>query len=337
MISNRGDDRLGLCIVGCGRFAAEHARSARERSDRVQLFFASRSLDKAQAYAREHGADGAFGGYEEAVADPRVNALLYTTPHSQHKAHVELAAAHGKHVLLEKPIATTLEDAAAMAKTASQAGIRFMVAENYRYMPVVTAAADLLRQGAIGVVHAIHMQATTYERPTGWRLSRELMGGGALIDGGIHLLSSMRMLAGEPSRISAVTAPKIFPEMDGEEAVSLWTALPNGAVGTLNFSWAVQGEEGSFGCVIVGSGGYISFDFFGSGVELSCGGEKRTIPAPGDGDGLGGLLDAFLAYVGSGEPSRSTPEEATRDLAVVLAAYESVRAGGQPVEVPAGR
>jgi predicted dehydrogenase len=212
-----------------------------------------------------------------------------------------------------------------------------MVAENYRYMPVVAKAADLLRQGAIGVLHAIHMQVTTYDRPTGWRLSRDLMGGGALIDGGIHLISSMRMLAGEPSRISAVAAPKIFPEMEGEEAVSLWAALPNGAVGTLNFSWAVQGETGSFACFIVGSGGYISFDFFGSSVELHCGGEKRTIPAPGDVGGLGGLLEAFLAYVGSGEPSRSTPEEATRDLALVLAAYESIRAGGLPVEIPAER
>ena len=74
--------------------------------------------------------------------------------------------------------------------------------------------------------------------------------------------------------------------MEGEEAVSLWAALPNGAVGTLNFSWAVQGEAGSFACFIVGSDGNISFDFFGSSVELSCGARKQTIPVPDDAGSL---------------------------------------------------
>ena len=331
----KAPERLGLCIVGCGRFAARHAEPARQRSDRVELFFASRSIEKAAAYAREYGAADAFGSYEAAAKDPRVHALLFCTPHAHHRANVELAAAYGKHVLMEKPIATTLADAQAMTERARAAGIRFMVGENYRYMPAVMEAAGLLRQGTIGPVRAIHIQATTYVRPTGWRLSYKMMGGGALIDGGIHMVSALRMLGGEPERVSAVTPPKVFPEMEGEEAVSLWLTFPGGAVGTMNFSWAAQGDPGGFACLVVGTDGYISFDFHGSSVEVRSPGGKRTVQLPEDWAGLGALLDAFLALIAHGEPPLSTPEEAAKDLAVVLAAYESAEANGRPVPVTA--
>ena len=95
----RSGKRLGLCIVGCGRFARHHAEAARERAERIELFFASRSMDRAAAYAREYGAADAFGGYEAAARDPRVEALFFCTPHFQHRADVELAASRGKHIL----------------------------------------------------------------------------------------------------------------------------------------------------------------------------------------------------------------------------------------------
>ncbi|MBI4011783.1 MAG: Gfo/Idh/MocA family oxidoreductase, partial [Candidatus Rokubacteria bacterium] len=87
---------LGLCIVGCGRFAGLHARAAQALGGRVALFFASRDPGLAEAYRRRFRGAAAFGSYEAAAADPRVGALVFCTPHHLHRENVRLAAAHGK-------------------------------------------------------------------------------------------------------------------------------------------------------------------------------------------------------------------------------------------------
>jgi predicted dehydrogenase len=107
-------DKVGLCIAGCGHFAHTHAEAAAQRSENVELYFASRSADKACAYAQQYSAAGAFRSYEEAARDPRVDTFLFCTPHALHRLHFDLAVAHGKHVMMEKPIATSIEEARAM-------------------------------------------------------------------------------------------------------------------------------------------------------------------------------------------------------------------------------
>lgn len=327
------DSRIGLCIVGCGRFARAHAEVACRKQERAVLYFASRSREKAAMYAREYGAAGAFGSYEEAAKDSRVDALVFCTPHFLHRQNLELGAAHRKHVLMDKPIACTLEDARAMEEGAREAGIRFMVAENYRYMPPLRSAANLIQQGAIGSLMAVHMQTTKYQRSTGWRLSREMMGGGALIDGGIHKVAALRMVAGDPQRISAVTPTKVFPEMEGEEAVYLWATYANGMVGTINYSWAALGEPGTDPFLAIGTEGHIQFDFYGSQLELHALHGKERLHFHSDLNGLAAMHDAFLDLIIRGKPSATPPEEATGDLRFVIAAYTSVANGGTPEQL----
>ena len=327
------DSKVGLCIAGCGSFARAHAQVASERRERIALFFASRSKEKAAAYAKEYGASDAFGSYEEAARDSRVDALLFCTPHSLHLQNLELAAAHHKHVLMEKPIATTLDDAHAMKARAQRAGIQLMVAENYRYMPAFRAAANLIQQGAIGPLRAIHLQTTNYQRSKGWRLSREMMGGGALIDGGIHKVTTLRMLAGDPLVISAVTPANVFPEMEGEEAISLWATFAEGVVGTLNYSWAALGEPGTESFLALGSEGHIQLDFYRSCLRFQTLTKEETLTFDSDLAGLGAMLDAFLGLVLRGQPPATPPEEAIGDLRFVLAAYASANSGGYPVRL----
>lgn len=331
------DAKVGLCIVGCGDFARAHAQVASQRRERIDLFFASRSGEKAVAYAREYGAAAAFSSYEDAVRDARVDALLFCTPHSLHRQNLELAAAYRKHVLMEKPIATTLDDALAMNERAKEAGIRFMVAENYRYMPTLRAAAALIHQGAIGSLRAVHLQAIKYQRSTGWRLSRQMMGGGAFIDGGIHKVAALRMVAGDPEWVSAVTPAKVFPEMEGEEALFLWARFANGAIGTINYSWAALGEPGPETFLAIGTEGHLRFDFYGSHLQLQTLARTERLEFGADLNGLAAMLDAFLDLVVRGQPVASSAEEAIADLRFVLAAYASMDARGQPVPLAGQR
>ena len=327
------NDRIGLCIAGCGGLAQTHAERVNLVRDRVDLFFASRDADRAADYSARFAGVGWFGAYDTALADPRVHAVLYTTPHSLHLEDVKLAAANRKHVLMEKPIATTIADARAMAEVAAAAGIRLMVAENYRYVPSVIKAAELVAAGAIGRV--LHMQAYVnfYQRSTGWRLSREMMGGGALIDGGIHLVSAIRLIGGEVDSVSAVTPPQSIPEMEGEDGIHLWLRCVNGAVGTLTYCWGAPGQDRIMTCAVLGDRGQIHYDFHGDWIELTTAAEKRVIAVSGDTYGFSQQLDAFLRYIELGEAPATSPEECTRDLAVVLAAHRSVDAGGAPVKV----
>ena len=122
--AHRARARSGLCIVGCGRFAAFHARAARQLGGAARIAFASRDPARAEAYRRRFGGFAAFGSYEAAAADPRVDALVVCTPHHLHEAHARLAAEHGKSILLEKPIARTLAEADAILVGRARGGRR---------------------------------------------------------------------------------------------------------------------------------------------------------------------------------------------------------------------
>jgi len=100
----------GLVLFGCGWIARRHAVAARRLG--VPLLVASRDLARARAFAREFGAADAFGAYEDAARDPRAEAAVICTPHDRHCADTLLALGAGLHVLVEKPIAPTVEEAA---------------------------------------------------------------------------------------------------------------------------------------------------------------------------------------------------------------------------------
>ena len=157
--------KLGLCILGCGKFAGTFAQEVDPLGDEIDLYFASRDAAKAAAYNRRFHGSGSFGSYQEAAADPRVEALYLCTPHYLHREHVALSARAGKHVLLEKPIARTVAEAEEIIQEAQQAGVNLMVAENYRFMAVVRQAKELIEAGAIGHLRVVQLQEEALFHP----------------------------------------------------------------------------------------------------------------------------------------------------------------------------
>src|SRR5882724_8215271 len=118
---------IGLCIVGCGNIAKRHAGNAIVLGpERVLFYFASRSESLAHQYKDQYNAVDHFGSYEQAAADPRIDALLFCTPHARHLDDVKLAAKHHKTAIVEKPMARTAAEANEMIEVAKSAGIRLM-------------------------------------------------------------------------------------------------------------------------------------------------------------------------------------------------------------------
>ena len=319
----------GLVLFGCGWIARRHARAARRLG--VPLLVASRDLARARAFARDFGAADAFGAYEHAARDPRVDAAVICTPHDRHCADTLLALAAGLHVLVEKPIATTMEEADRMIAAAQDAGRVLMVAENFRFMPAFRHVHALLTAGAVGPLRGLHLVARGYRQHAGWRLVPGMAGGGVLLDGGIHYVHNLRWWGGEVRRVFALRLPQTVG-LGGEDAVDLLAELSEGVVGFVSNSLATRGVPRVQWSSVTGADGTVFADNRGRFIVVRGRGRTRVRLFGRDTRGHEAMLRAFADSVGSGKPPESDGASGRRDLAIVLAAYRSV-AERRPVEL----
>ncbi|HEY7667773.1 MAG TPA: Gfo/Idh/MocA family oxidoreductase [Actinomycetota bacterium] len=175
------------------------------RADRVEVVaIASRDLGRAQAAAAELGLPRAHGSYEDLLADPDVDAVYNPLPNHLHAEWTIAAARAGKHVLCEKPLATTVADAERMIAACEDAGVVLMEAFMYRLHPSWEAVRELVASGRIGPLRAVQSWFSYFnDDPTNIR-NRLDAGGGALFDIGCYCVNLSRMLFGsEPVRIRA--------------------------------------------------------------------------------------------------------------------------------------
>ena len=328
---------FALCVVGCGRFAKSFAKEVRSFSglgsrDQVELFFASRDRERASSYCRMFEGSDFFDNYEDAAADPRVQAMYFCTPHHLHLEHVLMAARFSKHILVEKPIARTLGEGERMVAAAKDAGVKLMVAENFRFMPVVKKSRELIQQGVIGALRTIQIKEESNFLVEGWRANREMMGGGVLIDGGIHSVDILIDLAGMPEEVYASILPKKLRDVEGEDGIVVTARLKSGGTGLISHAWGYSGGSPHWWVAASGTGGRIQFQPNRSNMYLGTDGGRRRYSFPKDRSGIGNMVREFRDSIMEDRPPLMSGEEGLRDLKVVLRVYESA-ARGVPVAV----
>ena len=320
---------FGLCVIGCGAFARTFAREA---PGDMALYFASRDGGRAADFAAEFGGMGSFGSYESAVAAPEVDAVYICTPHHRHLPHARLAAAAGKHILVEKPLARDTAEARAIIDLAADAGVTLMVAENYRFMPPVRAAKELLDRGALGTLRLAQLQEQFPFHPTGWRRDARQNGGGTLIDGGIHKFSILTYLAGVPAEIYAAEVPSAAAPPGGEDGVvaMLRYAPPpagNGMVGIVNHSWSAAAHTPRPWVSLAGSAASAVFELGDCWIDVIDASGRRRQELARDPTGIAAMAREFAESVRQGRAPAMTGADGARDVALVQAAYASIRAG----------
>jgi D-xylose 1-dehydrogenase (NADP+, D-xylono-1,5-lactone-forming) len=164
---------------------------------------ASRGLDRAQAFAREHGLERAYGSYEELLADPEIDAIYNPLPNSMHVDWSIRALEAGKHVLCEKPMSRRPEDVERAFDVAEREGRVLAEAFMWRHHPQLQRARELVERGEIGTLRLVRAAFSYVETdPDDIRMQGDLDGGG-LMDVGCYCVSGVRALAGEPERVSA--------------------------------------------------------------------------------------------------------------------------------------
>lgn len=196
---------LRIGILGAANIA-RHFTAAVAGSPAVDVVaVASRELATAEAFAARHAIPSALAGYAALLADPEVEAIYNPLPNSLHAEWSIRALEAGKHVLCEKPIAVTADDARAMFAAAERSGRLLFEAFPYRSQPQTLAAARLVVEGAIGRPRLIQAAfGFPMANPANIRLDPEL-GGGALLDAGSYPVSLIRLFAGAlPQRVTAL-------------------------------------------------------------------------------------------------------------------------------------
>lgn len=213
--------KLRWGIMGCAGIAVNSVMPAiRDSKTGVLTAIASRGLDKAKKTAEAFGISRVYSSYEELLADPGVDAVYIPLPNHLHREWVIRAAAAGKHVLCEKPLALDAREAAEMVEACTKAGVHLAEAFMYRHHPRILQLKELIDGGAIGEVRVIR-GAFTYNAAadTGNIRFVSAWGGGSLYDIGCYPLSAARLLFGEEPE--AVTAHALFsPEHDNVDMMA---------------------------------------------------------------------------------------------------------------------
>lgn len=237
---------------------------------------AGRSESAVTEAAKRYGYENVYTDWRAMLENPDVMVFDNGGPNDAHAEPCIVAANAGKHVFCEKPLARTAEEAKTMLDAVQKAGVKHMVAFNYRFVPAIMQAKQLIDSGALGRIfhfRGIYLQEWIIDPnfPKIWRLDKAQAGSGALGDLGSHVVDLARFLIGEPTRVvgMARTFVKQRPlgdgsgsmgEVDVDDAFVSLLEFENGALGTIEASRFCQGRKNHQTLEINGEKGSIKFN-----------------------------------------------------------------------------
>lgn len=226
--------KLGIAIVGTGMIAAVHRRAALLAGGEVRGVSAS-SPQRARDVAQSWGVPRAYRDIDEVVADPQVQVVHVCTPNHLHRPMAQAALEAGKHVVCEKPLATTQEDAQALAALAASTGLVATVPFVYRYHPVVREARARIAQGELGPLHLIHgsyLQDWLLDPASNnWRVDPALGGASRVFaDIGSHWCDLVEWVSGERFTEVSAAFDTVIAERGALTGQSFTTPTAGGAM-----------------------------------------------------------------------------------------------------------
>ncbi|HYC48862.1 MAG TPA: Gfo/Idh/MocA family oxidoreductase [Burkholderiales bacterium] len=256
----------GWGLIGTGRIANERILPAiRSFAGNRLVGVVSRDAARAKAFAEKFGAEHAYTRYEDLLANPDVTVIAIHTPNSLHAQQTITAAAAGKHVFCDKPMATCVADAQRMIAACDQAGVKLAVNFHNRFMPSFVETRRIIENGEIGELKLVVIEASPGARPGGrlgsWRVDPQLAGLGTTMSIGVHVYDILRYLLG--AEIESVTSFFDTPRNVMEEVNLSTFRFSNGVMAHVNVNENVPYPLNDF--VIHGTKGRI----FGRGLTRS--------------------------------------------------------------------
>lgn len=319
-------------LVGASTIAAEWMIDAIRANDGEIIGVQSGSAKHGAAYAEKHSI--AFSTTElEALLDQKPDAIYISSVNDKHRAQLEAAASRGIHVLCEKPLAISLDDAKAMIKVCDENNVRFATNHHLRWAATHQAIRAAIEAGKIGEVGSARVFHAVYLPPhlQGWRIDNPAAGGGVVLDITVHNCDILAYLLGEyPQEVVSMTDHKLFGDLVEDEAMSVWR-YPSGVLAYTHESFATP--HAGHGIEIHGSEGSL----FGESVMsqqpvgtvyLQRNGQREELAVNPHNLYQAGVAD-FVAAVNEGRAPACDGIAGTRSLAVALAVLESAKSGNK--------
>lgn len=341
------DDRVGYAIVGLGLLSQGQLLPGLTRTTKSRLAgLVSGDPAKAARLAEQYKVPAksvySYETYDRMIDDPSIEVVFIVLPNNIHAEYTIRALKAGKHVLCEKPMATTVADAEAMIAAAKEADRKLMIAYRCHYEPTNLAAMRRVRSGAIGkprlVLTDMSRQASLSSPSDAWRLDMEMSGGGALADMGVYGINAARYLLNEePIEVRAwANTDRSDPRFKTVEDLIAWQfRFPSGAIanGSTSFNcdvvmaFQVMGEKGR----VVADPGC----FYG-GNRLTYGAPSgKTVPIA-EIDQFAREMDWMADVVRGRAPMVAPGEEGLQDMKLMEAILQSVAGGGETVRTDWG-
>jgi predicted dehydrogenase len=228
---------INAAIVGLGRWGQNLVNSIHGKSDRIRVVLGvARTPAKAEAYAREEQIP-LTESYEQALADPKVQAVILATPHSAHAEQIIAAARAGKHVFTEKPFTLTTASAVAAVEACAKAGVTLAVGYNWRFQPALQEMKRMLEDGRLGKL--LHVEGN-FNGPSvfrvtkdHWRQNRDEGPAGGMTGRGVHVVNAFQYLAGPIATVHAQSF-RLALDYGTDDTTSMLFRFRNGATGYLS-------------------------------------------------------------------------------------------------------
>ncbi len=274
------------------------------------------------------------------IKKAKPEAVIITSENARHVQHALEAMENGLHVLCEKPISTTLDDADRLVEKAEETGVVFQTCYVMRYHRAAITVKQLLDEGRIGRIRAmvgtnkLNIDRILIER---WFTEPSLSGGGAIMDHTVHLADMMRWYLGrEATRVYTITGRNLF-DLKVEDHFLTLIDFEGDVSGTIDGSWCMpEGYPtwGEVGMTIYGEEGVIMLDAFRQNLTLITGGEKPgvTLRYYGCNPDLEMIKD-FVRCVREGGTPRATVVDGRQGVEITVASYISAKTR-KPVELP---
>lgn len=259
-----------------------------------------------------------------------VEAVVVCSENRRHAEDAIAALGSGVHVLCEKPISTTIEDARAMIRASQETGRQLRVAFSVRYLPAVRRAREIVLSGALGRVLAV--SGTNHgQMPGGWFLDPDAAGGGAVMDHTVHVADALRWILGaEASSVYAEVGSFFGAEGIDDGAILTLEfeggAIADGAFATIDPSWSRGEGYPTWGDVtlrITGTSGVLDVDPFARHLTTFDHASESASWTPLGEDMNVLMLEDFLRGVAEDRPAGASAVDGLRALEIVLAAYRS--------------
>jgi len=325
---------IRIAIIGCGLIAPAHIEAFLKTPDAEVVAAVNLTLAKAKKLAALYDIPDVYRDYRAVLARPDIDAVAILTGNETHREISEAAAAAGKHILLEKPMALTLADARAIIASAQRHGVKLMVGQTGRFLPINRGMKDLIDRGEVGepiYLHTVWNHGIFWGGWRAWQIWPQYSGG-HIVHNGVHTLDLAAWLLGQPIKSVYTLAHRVAsPHLETQQDFRLMVRCEGGAMALLETSYALPTRGSHYRTIeLIGDGGRATHSTMDDGLLFHSSGVEPT--AEVSPDAFFYQNQAFIDCLRNDAEPPVSGEDGLRALAAALAARRSW-GEGRPVEV----